>query len=295
MAFTRAGGPRAKLYTMHQFLEFDVAETDGIRVLDGSSASYFQKGTATYAVPCDAAWDRQLLGHRLEFCVLDESDLAGDAYVGMASMLLSPLLSRRGMRANLSLYDPDGQVSGQLKVEVAWDPEPIPPKVSRSDANRHVLEGIVRSVRALGPGKKLSSSPNNKRVSHALSHFRSDKNLWICAVSSGASALFQSWLTSGKGGPSLDEVDWLDVVQREPRRFGKPTDAEALQVSVLHESLNPKPLNPKSCRSRSFMNSSTLETKRIDHQPIKAVALSTLSPRTLCHRPKTNPNPTPGS
>jgi len=162
MAFTRAGGPRAKLYTMHQFLEFDVAETDGIRVLDGSSASFFQKGTATYAVPCDAAWDRQLLGHRLEFCVLDESDLAGDAYVGMASMLLSPLLSRRGMRANLSLYDPDGQVSGQLKVEVAWDPEPIPPKVSRNDANRHVLEGIVRSVRALGPGKESHASPNDK-------------------------------------------------------------------------------------------------------------------------------------
>jgi len=162
MAFTRAGGPRAKLYTMHQFLEFDVAETDGIRVLDGSSASYFQKGTATYAVPCDAAWDRQLLGHRLEFCVLDESDLAGDAYVGMASMLLSPLLSRRGMRANLSLYDPDGQVSGQLKVEVAWDPEPIPPKVSRNDANRHVLEGIVRSVRALGPGKKYHLRPTTR-------------------------------------------------------------------------------------------------------------------------------------
>lgn len=159
MAFTRAGGPRAKLYTMHQFLEFDVAETDGIRVLDGSTASFFQRGAATYAVPCDAAWDRQLLGHRLEFCVLDESDLAGDAYVGMASMLLSPLLSRRGMRANLSLYDPDGQVSGQLKVEVAWDPEPIPPKVSRTDANRHVLEGIVRCVRALGPGRESEEAP----------------------------------------------------------------------------------------------------------------------------------------
>jgi hypothetical protein len=52
--------------------------------------------------------------------------------------------------------------------------------------------------------------------------------------------LFRSWLTGGKGGSSLDEVDWLDVVQREPQRFGKPTDAEALQVSVLDEFLNPK-------------------------------------------------------
>lgn len=202
MAFTMAGGPRARLYTMHQLLEFDVAETDSVKVLDGTTASFFNKGSARYVVPCDAEWDKRLLGHRLEFCVLDESDFAGEAYVGMASLLLSPLLSRRGMRASLSLFDPDGQVSGTLKIEVAWEPEAIPVRMPKGAAYRHVVFAILKAVRVLGGGE------------------------------GPASALFQQMLgRGGQGaGGALDEVAWVEAVQEEADRFARPTDAEVIEL-----------------------------------------------------------------
>jgi hypothetical protein len=61
------------------------------QVIDGASASFFHRGTARYVIPCDAEWDKRLFGHRLELYVLDESDVAGDSYLGIAYLLLAPL------------------------------------------------------------------------------------------------------------------------------------------------------------------------------------------------------------
>jgi hypothetical protein len=63
----------------------------GTQIIDGVSASFFHRGTARYVIPCDADWDKRLFGHRLELYVLDESDVAGDSYLGIAYLLLAPL------------------------------------------------------------------------------------------------------------------------------------------------------------------------------------------------------------
>ena len=115
------GGGKRHCYAMHQFLDFPPSETDTLVVTDESNFS-FMKGTASYPVPCIAAWDKKLLSRRLDVCIFDDSPalpagleaLEDDGLIGSASVLMAPLLTHRGCKASRAF--PPGPLRERCKA-----------------------------------------------------------------------------------------------------------------------------------------------------------------------------------
>jgi len=182
---------RRRFLALHQLLDFPVADTDTISVVEGSQASLFAAGAAPYKIPASPEWDRRLLAGRLELVLLDQSDPSDDV-VGTADVMLAPMISRRGLAGTVPLYDAGGQVSARLALEVSWEPEPL-----------------VETTRGL-------SAREAAAIEERLAVIRA----WIMHLGLGdlrpaAQALFESWVRKNSTieAEGISRSDWVAALR----------------------------------------------------------------------------------
>jgi hypothetical protein len=114
------------VFAMFQLLDSEVSETEVVKT-DSAGGARFTGGQTSVAIPATAEWDKRLLAQRLEVCVFDEDEdgAPGGGYVGVARLLLAPLLSHRTVRSVEPLYGFDDLLAGYVTIRAQWLPEPV--------------------------------------------------------------------------------------------------------------------------------------------------------------------------
>uniref|UniRef100_A0A7S4N364 RPGR-interacting protein 1 first C2 domain-containing protein n=1 Tax=Guillardia theta TaxID=55529 RepID=A0A7S4N364_GUITH len=115
--------PDRQFSLMYQVLDFDVYQSAPLRV-DSSGSLPLGPIISSYSIPTEEHIDRQLLSRKLDFFLFTAEDSSEELHAS-GSVLLAPLVSRRGFTAKLSLLSPAGARAAELSLEVSWRPEPV--------------------------------------------------------------------------------------------------------------------------------------------------------------------------
>ncbi|EKX54480.1 hypothetical protein GUITHDRAFT_160681 [Guillardia theta CCMP2712] len=171
---SKFGAVQRKVSVMFQVLDFPVAETRTVPIIEGSKSSSFDDETKSFPIPTDSSWNQRTCGilcagqfRQVGICCSCGCDwsteFVSDDYIGSCRLSLAPLFSKRGLHSDLKIRDSHSQ-RGVLEVEVSWEEEPLHAgEQSRRLSKATFLHAICFPTHAVGDKRECPICKQGKR------------------------------------------------------------------------------------------------------------------------------------